>query len=216
VRHQQRRRVRVSRAHVIAVDRQLAEAHAELRERIQSTLADTPVVALAPVSDQLAQILERHTLDPAIRGRGIGPAYPPQALLQIVERGVWNSDAEGFDRCRSRAHSFQPPSTDSCLARDVARFARRQEHDRVRYVGRIAERARAEWTRRWPASPCRRPVRRYRPRTFRRRASPTAPHSRAHRSGHTRALRPAACSRWQPWVPMTARSSARAGRTGWS
>ena len=52
-------------AHVDEVDAEVADACAELRERVQRRLGRAPVVALAPVGDQLAQVREVGAVGPA-------------------------------------------------------------------------------------------------------------------------------------------------------
>ena len=84
-------------AHVDEVDAEPADAGAELREAVERRLVRAPVVAIAPVGDQLAQVGEVRPVGPAGAGDLVGEARAREALAQVGEDGVRHGDAKRLD-----------------------------------------------------------------------------------------------------------------------
>ena len=79
VREQQRQRVLVRRSRVHEVDRLPVDLGAELRELIEPRFLRAPVVRVAPVLHQSAQIAERDPVLPAGARDLVGQPRPPRA-----------------------------------------------------------------------------------------------------------------------------------------
>src|SRR5581483_8308034 len=97
VRHDERERLGPPAAHVEEVDAEAADMRAELRDRVERRLRAPPVVALAPVRDELAEVREVGPLGPAGAGDLVGEARAREPLAEVGEDGVGDGDPEGFD-----------------------------------------------------------------------------------------------------------------------
>ena len=76
-------------------------AGGELRVGVERRFVHTPVVAGAPVVDQVAQVVEGYAVRPADGGQFVGPARATEPLTQVVETVLGNSDAERLDQALS-------------------------------------------------------------------------------------------------------------------
>lgn len=85
------------RTDVQEVNAQAVDVGLELRDGIEPGLGGAPVVAVAPVLAQLADVGQRNALAPVVDGLGVGPACARQPLAQVVEVGLANVDAERSD-----------------------------------------------------------------------------------------------------------------------
>ena len=128
VREEQRQRVRVRRARVDEVDRLAVDARAEVLELVEPRLLRAPVVLVAPVLDQLAQVVDRDPVLPARALDLVREAGPRQPAAQVVEDRVVDADLEPLDRRRSwrgrHAASPTPASLDALLRSRDTRYAR--------------------------------------------------------------------------------------------
>ncbi len=106
VRHDQRHRARVRRAHVQEVNAQPVDLGAVLAERVQHRLAAAPVVIGAPVVDECAHAVERCALRPVVDRLAIGPARGGEPAAKVVEIGFADVQREGMDRVGHR-NSFK-------------------------------------------------------------------------------------------------------------
>src|SRR6185369_5305577 len=70
------------------MDAEPADGGAEVRKPVQTRLGGAPVVAVAPVGDQLPHVGELRSVVPARAGDLVGEARARQALAQIRENGV--------------------------------------------------------------------------------------------------------------------------------
>src|SRR5215207_499741 len=73
----------------------------ELRKLVQQRFVLAPVVPGAPVLGQLLQVGERHPSAPADARDLIGPAGACEAVVQIVNGGLWNGNRKRLDSHRS-------------------------------------------------------------------------------------------------------------------
>jgi hypothetical protein len=64
---------------------------------VEPGLLRAPVVLVAPVVEQLAQVVDRHAVLPAGAVDLIGEARPRQAITQVVQHGVVDADLEPLD-----------------------------------------------------------------------------------------------------------------------
>ena len=101
VRDEQRKGVRVSRARVDEVDRLAVDAGAEVRQLVEPRLLRSPVVLVAPVLHQLAQVVDRDPVLPARALDLVGEAGPRQTAAQVLQDRVVDADLESLDRPRS-------------------------------------------------------------------------------------------------------------------
>jgi hypothetical protein len=85
VRHDQRQRVLVRRAHVDEVDVQPVDLGRELRQRVQSRLALAPVVVRRPVARQRLHRGELHALRPVVDELAGRPARRFDTTKQLNE-----------------------------------------------------------------------------------------------------------------------------------
>lgn len=69
---------------------------AELGNGVEPGLLLAPVVAGAPVLDQLREILPADAGGPADIGELIGPSGPGEPLMQVVDVGLRNVNATGL------------------------------------------------------------------------------------------------------------------------
>ncbi len=99
---EERKRARVRRARVHEVDRLAVDARAEVFELVESGLLRAPVVLVAPVVDQLVQVVHRDAVVPARVVDAVREAGPREPGAQIVEDRVVDTDPERFDRCVHR------------------------------------------------------------------------------------------------------------------
>jgi hypothetical protein len=93
----ERQRARPDAAHVDVVDAEPTDPGAELRKPVERRLVDAPVVALAPVGDQLAQVGEVRPIGPAGARDLVGEARAREALAEVGEDGVGHGDAIRLD-----------------------------------------------------------------------------------------------------------------------
>jgi hypothetical protein len=69
---------------IFAIDTSL-----ELREAVKPCFAASPVVEVNPMSAEVLQSFERHTLVPPYLGLAIWPASRMQSSFKILEIRVW-------------------------------------------------------------------------------------------------------------------------------
>src|SRR4029450_6085600 len=69
----------------------------ELGVLVEPGLVLAPVVGAAPVFGQLPQVPDRHPAAPAEHWELVGPAGPGEAVVQVVQVGLGDVDAEGSD-----------------------------------------------------------------------------------------------------------------------
>jgi len=98
VRHQERQGLVMPRADVRELDVQPVDLGDELRQRVERRLDLAPVVAVAPVFDERAQLRQLDTLGPVADGLLVGPARRPHAPPELVDLFLRNVDPEGADR----------------------------------------------------------------------------------------------------------------------
>ena len=120
------KRVLVRRARVDEVDRLVVDGGPVVLELVQPRLLRAPVVRLAPVVDELGQVVERDPVLPArpldlVRDTGLG-----QAVAQVVEDGIVDVDLEAldhrpFDHGRVTGSVSQPRTVDVGDSRALSR-----------------------------------------------------------------------------------------------
>jgi hypothetical protein len=123
VRHEQRQGILVRGPDVRELDVQPVDLGDELRQRVQRRLDLAPVVAVAPVLDERAQLRQLDTLRPVADSLPVRPARRPNAALKFVDLLLRHVDPERADR------------------RGVGRCARRfvgarNSHERLLTVGK--------------------------------------------------------------------------------
>lgn len=84
----------MGRADVQDVEPEPVELGAELGQAVQPLLGRPPVVALAPVAAELAQIRQRDTLGPVGDRLGLRPARTGEAIAQVTQVRLGNLDVE--------------------------------------------------------------------------------------------------------------------------
>jgi hypothetical protein len=94
-------RAYVQEVHVLAID-----LGGELRDLVQAGLVFPPVVAGAPVLDQLDEVVLVDPVRPADPRKFVGPAGTGQPVAQFVEIGLRDVDAKG--RCCAHTVSMRP------------------------------------------------------------------------------------------------------------
>ena len=101
VRDQQRLRVRPVGPDVQEVDALAVDLGDELGVLVELRLLGAPVVPGAPVLGELLQVAQRYPAGPLDAGQLAGPAGVGEPVVQVVEVGLGDLDAEGLDRRRS-------------------------------------------------------------------------------------------------------------------
>ena len=94
VRDDQWQRVGLRRADVHDVNWLTVNVGHDVLERIQARFLSTPVETIAPIRDELAQVLELSALVPADPFDGVRKAGLAEARSKVVEVGVGNRDPE--------------------------------------------------------------------------------------------------------------------------
>src|SRR5439155_6289369 len=79
------------------VNAEPADVGAELQEGIEPAFRGAPVVAVAPVRHEVAQVREVRAVGPAPAGDLVGEPGAGEALAEVGEGGVGNVDAERLD-----------------------------------------------------------------------------------------------------------------------
>ena len=69
----------------------------EVVERVEPLLAATPVVGIAPIVDELAQVFEINAVLPPPGGSRFGKPSPGEPRPQVDQRFVGNRNREGRD-----------------------------------------------------------------------------------------------------------------------
>jgi hypothetical protein len=82
-------------AHMQEVDGLAVDDDRVLRVSVQARLPGAPVIAVAPVPNQVLDIIKTDPV--AVAGCGIGPPHPGQPLSQVVKLGLGNVHLETFD-----------------------------------------------------------------------------------------------------------------------
>ena len=103
VEQEQRRGIRLARAHVDEVDRLAVDGRRELRQLVDPGLLGAPVERGAPPLGESLEVVERHALAPALARQGVGPARARESIVEIVEVGLRDVDAERADARIERA-----------------------------------------------------------------------------------------------------------------
>ena len=103
VRDQQRDGVRVPRARVDEMDRLAVDARAEVLKLVEPRLVRSPVVLVAPVLHQLAQIVDRTTVLPARAHDLVREPGLREPAAQVRKHRVVDADLEPLDRLAHRA-----------------------------------------------------------------------------------------------------------------
>src|SRR5262245_8896934 len=78
----------------------------ELVVFVELGLPGTPVVAGAPVLGEPAHLCERYAVIQACAGELVGPSGTNEPLVQVVQLGLRNLDAEGPDLLADVAHEW--------------------------------------------------------------------------------------------------------------
>jgi hypothetical protein len=89
------------------MDIEAVDARFELLELVQAALLRAPVEPLAPVGDELLEILQVRAVVPAGRGDFVGKTRARKTLFQVGEYFIGNMDAKWYDvasRLRIRAN----------------------------------------------------------------------------------------------------------------
>jgi hypothetical protein len=97
VAEQHRHGVRPRRAQVREVDALAVDLGGELRELVEPPLVRPPVVAVAPVPGQLAQVVAGDAVLPPGTRQLVGPAGRVQPAVQLVQVPLRDGDPEGLD-----------------------------------------------------------------------------------------------------------------------
>jgi len=97
VRDQQRLAARLAGPDVQEVDVLAVDLGGELWVGVELRLGGVPVVAGAPVLGQLLQVAQRYTAGPSHAGQLAGPVGTGQPVVQVVDVGLGDLDAEGLD-----------------------------------------------------------------------------------------------------------------------
>jgi hypothetical protein len=108
MRHDQRHRLWVRRAHMHELDVQPIQCGDEVRIRVELCFTTPPVVALAPVGADFLRIGERDALAPIGRRLAFRPTRVPQACVQIIELDGRNVECERA-YCCTHGPSLLPP-----------------------------------------------------------------------------------------------------------
>src|SRR5580698_9959003 len=86
------------------MDRLPVDPGAEVGEGVQPRFLTPPVVALAPVLDQRAEVVDGDSVLPPRSFNLVREARPFQAIPEITEDSVIDGDAERLDRVARRSH----------------------------------------------------------------------------------------------------------------
>src|SRR5215472_5248186 len=78
----------------------------ELRVGVEVRLGGAPVVTGAPVGGQVLQVAQRYAAFPPGAGQAGRPSCIAEPVLQVVDVGLWDLDAEGSDLVVHRASPF--------------------------------------------------------------------------------------------------------------
>jgi hypothetical protein len=74
-----------------------------LRVGVQPRFLGAPVVIVAPVGGEFAQVADRHAAFPSGHGQVRRPARPAEALSQVVQVSLCDADPELLDVVRGGA-----------------------------------------------------------------------------------------------------------------
>jgi len=111
---EQRWRVRRRGANVQEVQALSLELCRELREVIEARLLGPPVVLVPPVVGERPQVAELHPALPAHPGQLVGPADPVKALVEVLEVGLVDFDAERPDGGVAQSEPSESASAGRC------------------------------------------------------------------------------------------------------
>jgi hypothetical protein len=123
VRDDQRQRVLVPRLGVDEVDAEAVDLGRELRQRVQFRLAVAPVVAAAPVRNQVLDRRQLHTLRPICDGLLAGSARGRDTPLEVGQVFVRHVDLKRADGGVGHGHAALLLLNSSPLLRDGERIA---------------------------------------------------------------------------------------------
>jgi hypothetical protein len=118
--HEQRDRVRPRRSGVEEVDPLPVDLGDELGHGVQAGLGRPPVVPVAPVVEQLDEVVALGALVPADAGDLVRQPGAVEPQVQVVEDRVRDGDGEGFHRSRPQ------PAVSSAIACSMAAQAGRR------------------------------------------------------------------------------------------
>ena len=96
--HNQRDRGRPLALGPEKMDRHAVDAGAEMIEAVHRRFLGAPVIAVAPTSDEIAQIAALHAVAPILVGKFLRPARAGEPVAEIGELGVGDRDTEALDR----------------------------------------------------------------------------------------------------------------------
>ena len=97
MRHHERERRRLGRAHVKEVDAETVDFGAMLAEAVEHRLAAPPVIAVPPTVGEGPHFGERRPLAGVVDRLRIGPARASEPIAQIVEFALGDVQVERFD-----------------------------------------------------------------------------------------------------------------------
>ena len=103
VRDQQRLGAGLAGCDVQEVDPPAVDLGRELRVLVKPRLLGAPVVLRAPVPGELLQVAQRHTAGPLHAGQLAWPAGISQPVMQVLDVGLGDLDAEGLHAVAHRA-----------------------------------------------------------------------------------------------------------------
>ena len=103
VRDQQRPRAWLTGPDVQEVDALAVDLGDELRVGVELRLGGAPVILRAPVPGELFQVTKRHAAVPPHAGQFAGPAGVGEPVVQVIQVGLGDLDAEGPDAVAHRA-----------------------------------------------------------------------------------------------------------------
>jgi hypothetical protein len=115
VRDQQRLRVGLVGSDVQAVDALAVDLGSELWVLVEPRLLGTPVVLRTPVFGELLQMAQRYAAGPPHAGQLAGPAGVGEPVVQVVEVGLGDLDAEGPNAVAHRTSPCPRAGTDRCF-----------------------------------------------------------------------------------------------------
>ena len=94
MREQKRRRLRTAAFDMDEVEVDAVDPRLELRQRVERALRRAPVVAVAPVPDELAHEVNRRPVRPRHNRRFVREAHAGEPLAQVAQRGVFDVQLE--------------------------------------------------------------------------------------------------------------------------
>ncbi len=80
------------------VDVDVIDVGPELGQLVEPMLGRAPVVLIAPVAAERAQVVERNALIPPLDRLALGPSGAVKPIAKILEVGLGNDDREGLER----------------------------------------------------------------------------------------------------------------------